>query len=85
MAIRKFSTMKNIVITRNFIAKWQIKGFENYVFTTDGKCFNLRTNREIRQIMKGSTIGYVIGSKFRSVNQLRKSLELIKDGIKLPF
>ena len=46
--------------------------------------FNLKTGRVINQILKGSTIGYIINGKFKSLHQLKSELELIPKE-KTPF
>lgn len=66
-----------VEFTTKHIAKYRLKNNINYVFSTDKICYNIKTGRVIKQILKGSTIGYVINSKFKSLNNLRKELELI--------
>lgn len=74
-----------IEFTTKHIAKYRLKSFPNYVFSTDKLCYNLKSGRLINQIMKGSTIGYVINSKFISLDNLRKDLELIPKKEYTPF
>jgi hypothetical protein len=66
-----------MIITVNYVAKYRLKFAENYVFTTCGLCYNCKTKNLIKQILKGSTIGYVILGKFHSLTYLRTKLELI--------
>ena len=70
--------------TTKHIAKYRLKSFPNYIYSTDKLCYNLKTGRLIKQIMKGSTIGYVISGKFISLDKLRLDLELIPKQ-KTPF
>ena len=55
------------------------------MFSKDGLCYNIKTNRVIKQIVKGSTIGYIIKGKFKSLTILRENLELIPKKEFLPF
>jgi hypothetical protein len=55
------------------------------VFSTDKICYNLKTGRVINQILKGSTIGYIVDGKFKSLSKLRLELEKIPKLEKLPF
>lgn len=71
--------------TTKHIAKYRLKSHSNYVYSTDKICFNVKTGRVIKQIMKGSTIGYVIDGKFKSIAALRTDLELIPKNEKSPF
>jgi hypothetical protein len=65
------------IISINYIAKWQLKSAPNYWFTSCQKCYNTKSGKLINQVMKGSTIGYVINSKFVSIINIKKDLELI--------
>ena len=71
--------------TTKHIAKYRLKHNNNYVFSTDNLCYNTKTNRIIKQILKGSTIGYVINGKFKSLDKLRNELELIPKKEYCPF
>lgn len=71
--------------TTNHIAKYRLKSNPNYVYSIDKLCYNIKTGRVINQILKGSTIGYVINGKFKSLDNLRKDLELIPKKEILPF
>ena len=71
--------------TTKHIAKYRLKSNPNYVYSTDKICFNIKTGRVIKQILKGSTIGYVIAGKFKSLMQLKTDLELIPKIKKAPF
>ena len=73
-----------MTITVNYIANYRLNFATNYVFTKCGLCYNLRSGRLIKQILKGSTIGYVIKGKFYSLTFLRTKLEKIQK-IKMPF
>ena len=73
------------VFTTKHIEKHRLKDSPNYVFSKDGLCYNIKTNRVIKQIVKGSTIGYIIKGKFKSLTILRENLELIPKKEFLPF
>jgi hypothetical protein len=68
--------MKYIVST-TYVLKWQIKNAEHYKLTKDGICINTQTGKIIKQIINGRSKGYCIKGKFKSINTLRKELELI--------
>ena len=68
-----------------YSCKYRVKFSHNYVFTICGKCVNLKTNKEIKQVIKGGSIGYVLGGKFYSLTHLRTQLERIPKKQKLPF
>lgn len=74
-----------IVFATKHIAKYRLKSAQNYVYSTDKICYNTKTGRVIKQIMKGSTIGYIINGKFKSLDVLRTELEKIPTQEKLPF
>lgn len=74
-----------VEFTTKHIAKYRLKSNPNYIFSTDDICFNLKTQRVIKQIMKGSTIGYIINNKFKSLNRLRADLEIIPKKEYSPF
>ena len=73
-----------MTITVNYTATHLLNFAPNYVFTKCGLCYNLKSGKLIKQILKGSTIGYVISSKFYSLTYLRTKLELIPKQ-KTPF
>jgi len=56
----------------------------NYQFTNDGKCFNVKTGRHIKQVYNSGSIGYCIKGRFYSLTYLRTKLILIPN-IKTPF
>jgi hypothetical protein len=61
-----------------FTVKYRINFATHYMFTVKPKMLiNTKSGRVINQIMKGSTIGYIINSKFYSLTKLREHLELI--------
>lgn len=73
-------------ITLDLYCKWRVNFATNYVFTTDPKLLiNIKSGKVINQIMKGSTIGYIINSKFYSLTKLREHLEQIPKKEILPF
>ena len=41
------------------------------------KCFNSKTNREIKQVYNNGSIGYNINGKFKSIKFLKTQLEKI--------
>ena len=73
-----------IRITVVYTCKYQISFAQNYKFTTCGLCYNAKSGRLIKQVLKSNCIGYIINGKFYSLTFLRKNLEKIKTK-KLPF
>jgi hypothetical protein len=74
--------MKSISIT--YSIKFVIDFADNYGFTQCKKCFNLKTNRQIKQVYNNGCIGYSINGKFYSLHKLRK--HLIKPiTVEMPF
>ena len=73
-------------ISLELYCKYRVSFATNYVFTKDPKLLvNTKSGRVINQIMKGSTIGYIINSKFYSLTKLREYLEEIPKKEILPF
>jgi hypothetical protein len=74
--------MKSISI--RYTIKFVIDFADNYGFTQCKKCFNLKTNRQIKQVYNNGCIGYSINGKFHSLHKLRKHLVKIKKS-EIPF
>lgn len=74
-------------ISINYITKWQIKGNENYKWTTCKKLVNTKTNREIKKTIFGNSkeAGYYINGKFVKCSELVDMLEKIKVKEYCPF
>ena len=70
-------------ISINYLAKWQIKGNENYKWTTCKKLVNTKTNREIikTKFGNGKEVGYYIDGNFVKCIYLKNKLEKIKEFI----
>ena len=64
------------IITVKYHCKYRLKDFPNYVFCGE-KCFNAKTNREIKQVYNIGSIGYNINGKFQSLKKLKSQLEKI--------
>ena len=73
-----------ITISIIYTCKYQLKFATNYVWTTCNKCYNLKTQRLIKQVYNSGCLGYTINGKFKSLKYLRTQLELIPN-IKIPF
>jgi len=73
-----------ITITVHYTCKYQISFATQYKFTTCGLCYNSKSGRLIKQVLKSNCIGYIINGKFYSLTLLRTKLELIPKS-KLPF
>lgn len=66
-----------ITISVNYTCKYRLNFATNYLWTTCGKCYNIKTGRLIKQIYKSGCIGYIINGKFYSLTKLRTYLEKI--------
>lgn len=69
--------METFEFTTKHIAKYRLSFATNYLFSTDKLCFNQKSGKVVKQVMKGSTIGYIINGKFRSLDFLIRNLERI--------
>ena len=67
-----------------YTCKYELSFAPQYKWSTCGKCYNSKTGRLIKQVVKGGSIGYVINGKFYTVSYLRKKLQKIKE-INYPF
>jgi hypothetical protein len=63
---------------------WQIEGCPGYYFGEDKKLYNAKTGREIKRTINSRSIGYWIGRKFYTLNNLRGKLKKIET-IETPF
>ena len=61
-------------ITVTYTIYYVVDFAENYGFTKCKRCFNLKTGREIKQVLKSNCIGYNINGKFYSLTKLRNHL-----------
>lgn len=74
-----------IEISITYKCKYRLSFAQNYVWTTCGKCYNLKTARQLKQVYKSGMIGYVIQGKFCSLKKLRGQLEKIPVKEYTPF
>ena len=65
-------------ISINYTLEFKLNFAPEYQWTKDGKCFNTKTNRQIKQSYNSGCIGYYIRSKFYSLKYLRTKLQKIK-------
>ena len=73
-----------MIITIKYPGKERLKLAHNYVFSGD-KCFNSKTNREIKQVYNNGSIGYNIYVKFYSIKKLKKKKKKIPTKEYCPF
>jgi hypothetical protein len=64
--------MNSFTIT--YTVKFVLSTHPEYVWNKFDECFNLKTERRIRQISKNGMIGYCIKGKFKSLKVLRPLL-----------
>ena len=55
-----------MIITIKYPCKYRLSFAQNYVFSGD-KCFNSKTNREIKQVYNNGSIGFNINGKFHKI------------------
>ena len=70
--------MSGLYFTTKHIAKWQLKDYPHIVISEDKLLYNFKTNRTLKQVLKGSTIGYVIEKKFLSLKQINEQCIKLK-------
>jgi len=74
--------MNYVTVTYGYI--YQLDFATQYKFTKCKKCINAKTNKEIKQVRVGGSIGYNIRGKFYSLTRLKQ--HLIKEpDFKTPF
>lgn len=75
--------MTRISITYALV--WQIKGFEYLKISRCKKVFNTKTNRMLKQVINGGSVGYWLNSKtFKTTKQIN-ALSIKIDDIYCPF
>ena len=75
--------MKTISITYDL--KWQHRTHNHYQWSKCGKLFNIKTNRQIKKVVNGRSVGYWIKGNFFTLNNLKDQLELIPKEEYCPF
>ena len=65
---------ENHIIIRVKI-KYRLDFAPHYVFVLDGKCFNRKTGRFVKQVYNNGSIGYIINGKFESCKKLKSNLK----------
>ena len=66
-----------MIITIKYPCKYILSFAQNYVFSSD-KCFNSKTNREIKQVYNNGSIGYNVNGKFHKIGSNETPLALGK-------
>lgn len=64
--------MKYISIT--YAVKYYLSFAPKYKWLKDNTCYNAKTGRKIKQVVKNRCIGYIIDGKFYSLKYLRTKL-----------
>ena len=64
-------------ISISYDLKWRYKKAHHYQWTTCGKLINTRTNKVIKKVVNGRSVGYWIAGNFTTLKNLRTKLELI--------
>jgi len=63
---------------------WEFKDYPNYKVSKCGKVFNMKTNRKIKKVVNGRSIGFWIKGKFITLNNSRKLIRKIEK-LDMPF
>lgn len=74
--------MNTISVT--YTLRFQLSFAPNYHWTSCGKCFNIKTGRQIKQVYNNGSIGYSINGGFKSLKYLRTKLVKIQV-VECPF
>ena len=72
-------------ISVEYNCKYRLKSNPNYIFTICKLCYNTKSGKLIKQILKGGSVGYVINGKFQTLSKLKNDLEKIPKIEILPF
>jgi len=64
--------MRYISITYTLV--WYLNFAPEYAWTKCGKCFNIKRQTQLKQVMQGGSVGYNIRGKFHTLKSLRKNL-----------
>jgi len=75
--------MNTITITYTLV--YQLSFANNYQWTKEGECFNVKSGKRLKQIINSGSIGYCVNSRFYSLKYLRTKLEKIPVKEILPF
>lgn len=81
---KHFYTTNMNYVSVTYSYNYQLDFAPEYKYTICKKCINAKTNRQIKQVRVGGSIGYNIKGKFYSLTKLRKHL-VKPEVIKLPF
>lgn len=73
-----------ITITKSVIFKWKLDFADHYQWTTENELYNTKTMRKINKTVNVYSVGYWIGKRFYTIENLRKHL-VRKDKIKCTF
>ena len=65
--------------TVSYTYKHRLNFANNYVFSTCGKCMNLKSGRLIKKVYNSGCIGFNISGKFYSLTRLRDCLEEVPE------
>lgn len=70
--------MTKVTISNKYNCTFAFKFNANYIFSQCGKCINFKTQRIIKRVVKGYTIGYILSGKFYSLDFLKANLIKLK-------
>ena len=72
-------------ISISYDCKWHLSGNEKYLLSTCGKVIDSEKKRECKKVTYGNTVGYRIGGKFVSKDDIRPLWDKIPNKRKCPF
>lgn len=73
-----------MIVSVNYIVKWQLKDLPHYKISTCKKIINCKTGKIIKCTKNGGSVGYFISGKFYKKSDLNSFIELIPK-IDCPF
>jgi len=65
------------LISVSYTLEWYHKIYPQYQFTRSKKCFNVKTNRKIKMVLCGGSLGFCIKGKFQSLTKIHDNLTKI--------
>jgi len=71
-------------ITQHIITKWIINGYPDYGVSADGVVVNKKRGTILKRTVVGTTVGYCISGKFKSLARVREMLE-VEPNYNVPF
>jgi hypothetical protein len=72
--IHNFNNSNMAYVSVHYTVKYRLSFSPKYLWLENNMCYNAKTGRLIKQVLKNGCIGYIIDGKFLSLSYLRKHL-----------